>query len=104
MSFTSGSSSPTHGRRDVGIVAVTTGISYCGDFLAATALTLQAHGAGGLAIAALLLASTVPPILLALVAGGLALLAVAVLGVPVVRAARPVPATAPAPATQPASA
>jgi MFS family permease len=73
MSFTSGSSSPAHGRRDVGIMAVTTGISYCGDFLAATALTLtlQAHGAGGFAIAALLLATTVPPILMAPLAGRL---------------------------------
>jgi MFS family permease len=68
MSFVSGPA-----RRDVWTVAVSTGISYCGDFLAATALTLtlQARGAGGFAIAALLLASTVPPILMAPVAGRL---------------------------------
>lgn len=76
MSFASAPASgpATHGRRDVGIVAVTTGISFCGDFLAATALTLtlQARGAGGFAVAALLLASTVPPILMAPIAGRLA--------------------------------
>lgn len=56
------------------IAATAKGVSICGDFLAATTLvlTLQSAGAGGLAVAALLLASTMPLVLLAPVAGRLA--------------------------------
>ncbi|MGA8117877.1 MAG: MFS transporter [Actinocatenispora sp.] len=61
----------THAGRDVGILAVATGISFAGDFMAANALvlTLQAHGASGFGIAALLLAATVPTVVLAPAAG-----------------------------------
>ncbi len=61
-------------RRDVGIVAVSTGISFAGDFVAATALTLalQSHGASGLAVAALLFAATLPTVVLTSWAGRIA--------------------------------
>ena len=64
----------TSARRDVGIVAVCMGVSYVGDFLAETALTLnlQGHGASSVAVAALLLASMVPIVALAPVAGRIA--------------------------------
>jgi MFS family permease len=49
-------------------------VSSCGDLLAATALVLQlqARGAGGYAVAAILIAATLPPVLLARWAGRLA--------------------------------
>ncbi len=58
-------------------VAVATGaraVSVCGDFLAATALllTLQQRGAGSYAVAALLLAAAVPPVVLVRWTGRLA--------------------------------
>ncbi|MFK3981583.1 MFS transporter [Micromonospora sp. NPDC050397] len=78
MSFTS---APTYAPdiapsawRDVYAAATAKGVSVCGDFLAATTLVLalQSAGAGGLAVAALLLASTLPLVVLAPVAGRLA--------------------------------
>jgi MFS family permease len=46
-------------------------VSVCGDYLAATALTvvLQQRGAGGYAVAALLLSASLPPVLLARLTG-----------------------------------
>ncbi|WP_326561474.1 MFS transporter [Micromonospora sp. NBC_01796] len=78
MSFTSATVRPPVVRttvwRDVYIAATAKGVTICGDFLAATTLvlTLQSAGAGGVAVAALLLASTLPLVLLAPVAGRLA--------------------------------
>ncbi|MEV4626572.1 MFS transporter [Micromonospora sp. NPDC049523] len=78
MSFTSAVVRPpavrTAAWRDVYIAATAKGVTICGDFLAATTLvlTLQSAGAGGIAVAALLLASTLPLVLLAPVAGRLA--------------------------------
>ena len=78
MSFTSaGTDTPVLREpcwRDVYLVASARAVSYCGDMLAATALVLalQARGAGGFAIAAVLLASSVPMVLLAPLAGRLA--------------------------------
>jgi MFS family permease len=73
MSFTSG---PEHAPRwrDVYVAAGARGVSVCGDFLAATslALTLQSAGAGGLAVSGLLLASTLPLVAFAPLAGRLA--------------------------------
>ncbi|MEU4774752.1 MFS transporter [Micromonospora sp. NPDC023644] len=70
MSFT------TDGSRwsDVWLAAVARGTSICGDFLAATALALalQAAGASGLAVSGLLLAATLPLVVLAPVTGRLA--------------------------------
>jgi MFS family permease len=59
---------------DVVIAAVARGVSVCGDFLAATALllALQQRGAGSYAVAALLLAAAVPPVVLVRWAGRLA--------------------------------
>ncbi|SCL16740.1 MFS transporter [Micromonospora inyonensis] len=59
---------------DVGFATVARGVSTCGDFLAATALTLalQSAGAGGLAVSALLLAATLPLVVLAPLTGRLA--------------------------------
>ena len=56
---------------DVYLASAARGISTCGDFLAATALALalQQAGAGGTAVAGLLLAATLPLVLLAPVAG-----------------------------------
>lgn len=74
MSFVSvGDSALRPCWRDVRIVAAATAVSYTGTFLGATALvlTLQDAGASGWAVAGLLLASLVPPILLAPVAGRL---------------------------------
>src|SRR3954471_2604068 len=52
---------------DVYLSATARAVSNCGDLLAATALVLalQARGAGGYAVAAVLLAAAVPPVLLA---------------------------------------
>ncbi len=77
MSFTSAAdrdprSARRAGRRRPRVAA--RAVSTCGDFLAATALalTLQSRGAGGHAVAALLLAAAVPPVLLARWTGRLA--------------------------------
>ena len=72
MSFTSAPSGPRW--RDVYLAATARGITVCGDFLAATALALalQTRGAGGMAVAGVMLASAVPLMLLAPVAGRLA--------------------------------
>jgi MFS family permease len=66
MSFTSGSR-----WRDVYLASTARGISYTGEFLAATALllTLQTKGYSGTAIAALLIASALPLVVFAPVAG-----------------------------------
>lgn len=75
MSFTPAPDPLTASRwRDVYVTAAAAGISVCGDFLAATALTLslQSAGAGGYAVSALMLASTVPLFALAPLAGRLA--------------------------------
>jgi MFS family permease len=65
---------PTSRWTDVGFATAARGISTCGDFLAATALTLalQSAGAGGLAVSALLLAATLPLVVLAPLTGRLA--------------------------------
>lgn len=70
MSFTTGSSR----WPDVWLAATARGVSSCGDFLAATALTLalQSAGAGGLAVSGLLLAATLPLVALAPLTGRLA--------------------------------
>jgi MFS family permease len=58
----------------VHLAAAARGLAACGDFLAATALALalQASGAGGMAVSGLLLASALPLVLLAPVAGRVA--------------------------------
>lgn len=70
MSFTTGESR----WADVWIAAAARGTTICGDFLAATALALalQGAGAGGLAVSGLLLAATLPLVVLAPLAGRLA--------------------------------
>ncbi|MFI6129584.1 MFS transporter [Micromonospora sp. NPDC051141] len=70
MSFTTGPSR----WPDVWLAATARGVSSCGDFLAATALTLalQSAGAGGLAVSGLLLAATLPLVALAPLTGRLA--------------------------------
>ncbi|WP_405092049.1 MFS transporter [Micromonospora sp. NBC_01392] len=70
MSFATGSSC----WPDVWLAATARGVSSCGDFLAATALTLalQSAGAGGLAVSGLLLAATLPLVALAPLTGRLA--------------------------------
>src|SRR6266545_2861159 len=72
MSFTSAG----HPDRwvDVHLTTIARAVSTCGDFLAATALViaLQTRGAGGFAVAALLIAAAAPPTLLAPVTGRLA--------------------------------
>ncbi|WP_433265980.1 MFS transporter [Micromonospora vinacea] len=70
MSFT-----PDESRwSDVWLAAAARGTTICGDFLAATALALalQGAGAGGLAVSGLLLAATLPLVVLAPLAGRLA--------------------------------
>ncbi|MGW3889011.1 MFS transporter [Micromonospora chokoriensis] len=69
MSFTTGSSR----WPDVWLAAAARGTTICGDFLAATALALalQGAGAGGLAVSGLLLAATVPLVVLAPLTGRL---------------------------------
>ncbi|MET7875836.1 MFS transporter [Micromonospora profundi] len=59
---------------DVWLAATARGTTICGDFLAATALALalQNAGAGGLAVSGLLLAATLPLVVLAPLAGRLA--------------------------------
>ncbi|MFD6681583.1 MFS transporter [Micromonospora parva] len=59
---------------DVWLAATARGTTICGDFLAATALALalQGAGAGGLAVSGLLLAATLPLVVLAPLAGRLA--------------------------------
>ncbi|MDH6464473.1 MFS family permease [Micromonospora sp. A200] len=59
---------------DVWLAATARGTTICGDFLAATALALalQAAGASGLAVSGLLLAATLPLVVLAPLAGRLA--------------------------------
>ncbi|WP_405428196.1 MFS transporter [Micromonospora sp. NBC_00617] len=70
MSFTTG---PPRWS-DVWLAASARGITICGDFLAATALALalQGAGAGGLAVSGLLLAATLPLVVLAPLAGRIA--------------------------------
>ncbi|WFE37928.1 MFS transporter [Micromonospora sp. WMMD998] len=70
MSFAPGSSRWS----DVWLATTARGVSSCGDFLAATALTLalQSAGAGGLAVSGLLLAATLPLVALAPLTGRLA--------------------------------
>ncbi|MFI7604754.1 MFS transporter [Micromonospora sp. NPDC049366] len=70
MSFT-----PAPSRwSDVWLVTASRGLSSCGDFLAASTLTLalQSAGAGGLAVSGLLLAATLPLVVLAPLTGRLA--------------------------------
>ena len=59
---------------DVWLAATARGTTICGDFLAATALALalQGSGAGGLAVSGLLLAATLPLVVLAPLTGRLA--------------------------------
>src|SRR3954454_1695671 len=59
--------------RDVYVLAVARGVSFLGDFMAATAivLALQERGAGGPAVAAVLIASVVPVVALAPLVGRL---------------------------------
>ncbi|PZG14352.1 MFS transporter [Micromonospora craterilacus] len=70
MSFASGSSRWS----DVGLATAARGIATCGDLLAATTLTLalQSSGAGGSAVALVLLAATLPLVVLAPLTGRLA--------------------------------
>ena len=70
MSFTSDESR----WADVWLAAAARGTTICGDFLAATALALALQGAGasGLAVSGLLLAATLPLVVLAPLAGRLA--------------------------------
>lgn len=72
MSFTSVPTVPCW--RDVYLAAGARAISYCGDYLAATALalTLVARGDNGYGVAALLLAEALPLVLLGPLAGRLA--------------------------------
>src|SRR2546421_11596006 len=72
MSFTS---APRADRwTDVHLATIARAVSTCGDYLAATALViaLQGQGAGGFAVAALLIAAAAPPTLLAPLTGRLA--------------------------------
>jgi MFS family permease len=72
MSFTS---APTTDRwTDVHLATIARAVSTCGDYLAATALViaLQTRGAGGFAVAALLIAAAAPPTVLAPLTGRLA--------------------------------
>src|SRR5947208_1301960 len=73
MSFTSGGATPARWR-DVYLAGGARGISFCGDLLAATALmlALQQRGAGGYAVAALLIAAMAPAVVLTPLAGRLA--------------------------------
>ncbi|MEH1167803.1 MFS transporter [Micromonospora sp. CPCC 205539] len=75
MSFTTDESRRDESRwPDVWLAATARGTTICGDFLAATALALalQGAGAGGLAVSGLLLAATLPLVVLAPLAGRLA--------------------------------
>ncbi|MFV2101997.1 MFS transporter [Micromonospora sp. LOL_024] len=70
MSFTSAPSRWV----DVGLATAGRGVATCGEFLAATTLTLalQSSGAGGRAVAGVLLAATLPLVVLAPLTGRLA--------------------------------
>lgn len=70
MSFTSGESR----WADVALATAARGFAACGQFLAATTLTLtlQSSGAGGRAVAGMLLAATLPLVVLAPLTGRLA--------------------------------
>ncbi|MBQ1026285.1 MFS transporter [Micromonospora sp. C95] len=70
MSFTSGESR----WADVALATAARGLATCGQFLAATTLTLtlQSSGAGGRAVAGMLLAATLPLVVLAPLTGRLA--------------------------------
>jgi MFS family permease len=74
MSFTSTVARASSRWSDAALAIGTRAVSSCGDFLAATALllTLQSRGAGGHAVAALLLSAALPPVLLARWTGRLA--------------------------------
>jgi MFS family permease len=63
----------TNGRRDVSLVAAAKGVSWLGDEVALIALTLHTQGSGGGAggVAALLIANTLPIVLLSGVVGRL---------------------------------
>ncbi|MEE6261193.1 MFS transporter [Plantactinospora sonchi] len=65
---------PTTRWGDVHLAAAARAVSTCGDFLAATALALalQTAGAGGLAVSGVLLAATLPLVLLSPLTGRLA--------------------------------
>lgn len=73
MSFTSAPAAVPSRWRDVGLAASARGVSFAGDMLSATALLLvvQGRGAGGFAVAALLLAASAPLVLLAPLTGRL---------------------------------
>jgi MFS family permease len=73
MSFTSSPAVVPSRWRDVGLAASARGVSFAGDMLSATALLLvvQGRGAGGFAVAALLLAASAPLVLLAPLTGRL---------------------------------
>src|SRR4051812_42024087 len=73
MSFTSAVGPAATRWRDVRVSATARGLSICGDMLSATALllALQSRGAGGYAVAALLLAASAPLALLAPLTGRL---------------------------------
>ena len=72
MSFTS--SVATERWSDVYIAAVARALSNCGDMLAATALALVlvSRGESGIAVAGILLAAAVPPVVIGPFAGRLA--------------------------------
>jgi MFS family permease len=75
MSFTSGEAACAESRwSDIYLLAATRAVSVCGDFLAATtlALVLQQRGHGGFAVSGLLVAASVPLVLLAPIAGRIA--------------------------------
>src|SRR4051812_34025457 len=73
MSFTSASALPVTAWRDVRLSSAARGVSIAGDFLSATALmlALQSRGAGGYAVAAILLAASAPLAVLAPLTGRL---------------------------------
>jgi MFS family permease len=74
MSFRSGRSDSDSRWGDVYLAAGTRAVSVCGDVLAATtlALVLQERGHGGLAVSGLLVAASLPPAVLASIAGRVA--------------------------------
>ena len=72
MSFTSPDHRPRW--RDLGIAVTARSVSYCGDYLAATALalTLQTRGDNGYGVAALMIAAALPVALLGTAGGWIA--------------------------------
>jgi MFS family permease len=72
MSFTSPDDRPRW--RDLGIAVTARSVSYCGDYLAATALalTLQTRGDNGYGVAALMIAAALPVALLGTAGGWIA--------------------------------